>query len=108
MKYNPRFVAAFFASQKIPPFVRELQFHSERKWRFDFAWIEYRVGLEVQGGLFIAGRHSRGAGIAKDMEKFSEAAALGWRILYCQPQDLCTMDMVKLIHRTLKYEKTSC
>ena len=99
MKYKPSIVAAYFAEMKLPPFVREHQFHPDRKWRFDFAFLEERVALEVEGGIFIQGRHSRGAGVAKDIEKYSEAAALGWLIVRCQPKDLCTLQTANLLKR---------
>lgn len=52
-----------------------------RRWRFDRAWREQMVAVEVQGGIWSGGRHARGSGIAKECEKFSTAAAIGWRIL---------------------------
>lgn len=113
MKYNTRVVLAYFKECGLPDCVPEFQFHPERKWRFDFSWpenrVEYRgevdlprpVCLEVEGGLWVGGGHSRGSGRVKDIEKYSEAAAMGWRILYCQPKDLCTQATVNLIKRAL-------
>lgn len=77
--------------------VSEHQFHAERKWRFDFAFLEERVALEVEGGIFIQGRHARGTGIAADIEKYNSAALLGWTVLRVQPKDLCTMDTVRML-----------
>lgn len=37
----------------------------------------------------------------KEWEKLNEAAALGWRVIYCQPDDLCTLATVDLIKRCL-------
>ena len=67
----------------LPEPVRELQFAKSigRRWRFDFAWPEQRVAVEVDGGIFVAGRHSRGAGQLADMEKQAAAVLLGWRVL---------------------------
>ena len=56
-------------------------FHPERKWRFDFAWIEWKLAVEIQGGSFVQGGHNRGAQQAKDYEKQREAVRLGWRVL---------------------------
>ena len=58
--------------------------------------------LEVQGGIFIAGRHTRGAELLKEWEKLNTLASMGWRVLYCQPQDVCTTDMCELIGACLK------
>ena len=59
-----------------------------RKWRFDLAIPDYRIALEIQGGIFIAGRHSRGASLLKEWDKLNCAAAMGWRVIYCQPKDV--------------------
>lgn len=60
---------------------REHKFHEKRKWRFDFAWPDIKFAVEVEGGIHIQGRHTRGAGYEKDIEKYAEAFALGWRVL---------------------------
>lgn len=59
----------------------EYRFHGERKWRFDLAWVKDKIALEVEGGVWIRGRHSRGAGMEADMEKYNEAQLLGWTVL---------------------------
>jgi hypothetical protein len=89
----------------LPRPVAEFRFNATRKWRFDWAWPHgrhgARVALEVQGGLFIAGRHSRGAALLKEHEKLNEAAADGWRILYVTPQTLESATTFDLIRRAL-------
>ena len=40
----------------------ELLFHPKRKWRFDYAWEEQKLALEVHGGIHSGGRHTRGRG----------------------------------------------
>jgi hypothetical protein len=104
MKYQPRIVVAFFKSEGIPEPVLEHKFHETRKWRFDFSWPIFKVALEVEGGLWIAGGHSRGSGRVKDIEKYNEAACLNWRILYCQPKEICTIEMACKIKRSLMAE----
>lgn len=107
MKYKTEIVLAYFKECGLPQPHTELKFHVERKWRFDFAWWDNQhdprrwVALEIEGGVWSGGRHTRGSGFAKDMEKYNEAAALGWRIIRVQPKDLCTLDTVKLIKRCL-------
>lgn len=61
--------------------VQQHAFHPSRKYRFDFAWPAMKVALEVDGGTFSGGRHTRGAGYAADCEKLNEATILGWRVL---------------------------
>lgn len=82
----------------------EHRFHPTRKWRFDYAWEDHRVALEVEGGVWVGGRHTSGAGFVKDMEKYNEAACLGWRIIRCQPRELCTSKTVDNIKRALQWQ----
>jgi very-short-patch-repair endonuclease len=65
----------------VPEPVREHRFHDSRRWRFDFAWPEHRLAVEVEGGTYVGGRHTRPAGFAADCAKYNTAAALGWRVL---------------------------
>lgn len=61
---------------------QELKFHPTRKWRFDFAWLDVKLAVELQGGLYHPrGRHSRGKGQEGDYEKLNEAQRLGWVVL---------------------------
>jgi len=72
---------------------QQYRFHPERKWRFDFAFPDELVAVELDGGIFaaengqVAGKHARGAGRLKDYEKRNAAAELGWLVLcYGPPQ----------------------
>jgi hypothetical protein len=101
MKYNPKIVIAFFVQCGLPKPEIEYRFHPDRKWRFDFAWPEQRVYLEVQGGIWISGGHSRGAGMKRDWEKFNAATVLGWRPIFVEPKLLATQDLVGIIGTAL-------
>jgi len=59
---------------------REYRFHPTRRWRFDFAWPEVKLALEVDGSVYSNGRHNRGKGYENDCEKMAEAINLGWRV----------------------------
>jgi hypothetical protein len=65
----------------VPPFVVEHRFDSGRKWRLDFAWPELLVAIEVEGGTWTEGRHTRGGGFEADCVKYSEAAIQGWLVI---------------------------
>lgn len=69
----------------LPEPVAEHRFAPPRKWRFDYCWLDRKLALEVQGGLFVEGRHSRGAALLKEHEKLNAAAALGWRVTFTTP-----------------------
>ena len=58
---------------------REFRFHDKRRWRFDLAWPDYKVAVEIDGGQFkkFGGRHARDS----DREKMNNAVILGWSVL---------------------------
>lgn len=60
---------------------REHRFHTRRRWRFDFAWPELRLAVEVEGGTWSTSRHTSGQGFADDCEKYNAAAIAGWCVL---------------------------
>lgn len=59
----------------------EFRFHPSRKWRFDRAWPELRLAVEIDGGTWNGGRHTRPAGYAEDCDKLNTAALMGWTVL---------------------------
>lgn len=61
--------------------VRQHRFATEADWTFDFAWLSVRVAVEVHGGEWANGRHTRGAGFVEDCRKARAAARLGWLLL---------------------------
>ena len=60
---------------------RQYRFHAERRWLLDFAFPRRKVSVEVEGGIWTGGRHTRGAGFEGDCEKQNEAVTMGWRYL---------------------------
>lgn len=101
MRYSPNIVLAYFQQCGLPPCVAEHKFHPTRKWRFDFAWVDAQVALEVDGGVWTRGAHGRGSGIVRDIEKGNAAVMLGWRVLRVQPRELCMAETVEMIRTTL-------
>jgi very-short-patch-repair endonuclease len=81
----------------LPLPVTEHVFHPTRKWRFDYAWTDSKVALEIEGGVWSGGRHTSSKGFIGDMSKYNEAACLGWRILRIQPKALLTLATVQLV-----------
>jgi len=78
-----------------PEPVLEFKFHPKRQWKFDIAWPNYKVALEVEGGIFKMrdeggnlrqGAHGSVTGILRDIEKYNAAAALGWVVLRALPK----------------------
>ena len=68
-------------AQGVKGYECEYRFYPTRSWRFDFAWPERRLAVEVEGGTWSQGRHTRGRGFAADCAKYNAAALLGWRVL---------------------------
>lgn len=66
----------------------ERLFHPKRKWRFDYAWEEQKLALEVHGGIHSGGRHTRGRGFVEDRAKMNEATLLGWTVLEVTPEHI--------------------
>jgi len=60
--------------------IREYRFNEIRRWRFDCAEPVARVAVEIDGGTWVAGRHTRGAGFERDCEKLNAAVADGWAV----------------------------
>lgn len=94
----------FCVRMGLPRPVAEFRFHPARKWRADFCWPEYRVTLEIEGAVWTNGGHSRGSGKVRDHEKFNACAALGYRVLYCQPSTLMTANTVQTIRSAINYQ----
>ena len=66
-----------------PEWVREYRFAPPRRWRFDFAWPDLKVAVEIEGGIHIRGRgsHTSVARYTADCEKYNAATMAGWRVL---------------------------
>lgn len=65
-----------------PGCVGEHRFHPVRKWRFDFAWPEQKVAVEIDGGTALRlPSHTSIKGMERDREKSNQAALMGWTVL---------------------------
>ena len=62
-------------------FEREFRFDPERRWRFDVALPPQLIAVEIEGGIWSGGRHTRPRGYLADLEKYNRAAELHWRVL---------------------------
>jgi len=79
---------------------RQYRFHPERKWKIDFAWPQCTVydfdgepepkhiALEVNGGTYSHGSHSRGPRQRGDYEKWSELSLMGWTLILVDCKDV--------------------
>ena len=95
------------------PYEREFRFAPPRRWRADFylwpwAFVETdfppRILVEIDGGGYVAGRHSRGKGMEDDAEKQSAAAILGYRVIRATPKQVENGTALSWIRQALGME----
>ena len=87
---NEKIFYATLLGMRLPIPESEFRFHPTRKFRFDFAWPDHKLGLEIDGGVWTGGRHTRPKGFIRDQEKTNLAAVEGWQVLRVTPQDFDT------------------
>ena len=74
--------------------IEEYKFHPKRRWRIDFYLPEYGLAIELEGGIFTQGRHTRGSGFIGDIEKYNEITAAG-------------LSLIRVTYQTLNKKKHS-
>lgn len=93
-------VSEWCREQGWPLPITEFLFAPPRRWRLDVAWVDLKVAIEFQGGVYSRGRHTRPKGFAADCEKFSTAASMGWRVMpvtYGQLKDGRVLEWTKRV-----------
>ena len=85
-------------------FEREYRFDPERRWRSDFMiYGNPRILVEVHGGHWVGGRHSRGGkSFEKDAEKQNRAVEMGYRVLTYTTNMIHSGSAIDQIVRMLK------
>lgn len=98
---NLSLLLALLSAEGLPAPIVQHHFHATRNWRLDLAWLDARgggVACEVEGGVWIQGRHTRGSGFIADMEKYNELAIAGWmlvRVTYAMIGDGSAVTVIK-------------
>jgi very-short-patch-repair endonuclease len=95
-------LAFHLRAMRLPEPSVEYQFHHVRRWRFDFAWPDRLIAVEIEGGTYASGRHSRGAGFEADCVKYAEAAIAGWRVIRVTTGMVESGQAIALIDRALR------
>ena len=80
-------------------FEQEFYFHPDRKWRADFHLIDKKILVEIEGGIWSGGRHTRSKGYLGDMEKYNAATMMGFQVIRF------STDQVKSGHAIQQIEK---
>ncbi len=85
------------------PCIQRYLFNLPHRHEFDYAFPEYRVAVEVDGGGFVkfGGRHMTDG----DRDKLNAAAAKGWRVLRFSPQQLENdpLKCIEVVKTALEY-----
>jgi len=72
----------------------EVRFAAPRRWRIDVTAARpqgtRKLAIEIDGGVWVQGRHTRGAGVEKDNEKIAHLAIQGWLFLRVTPRQVTT------------------
>jgi very-short-patch-repair endonuclease len=91
-------------AEGLPEPEREFMFAKSigRRWRLDFAYPEKRIGIEVQGGIYVRGAHSRGTGLERDYEKLNAAQMLGWDVYQFSRKMIESGEAIDIIKRVLE------
>ena len=72
-----------------PRLEAQFQFHPTRRWKFDWAHLESRVAIEIQGGTWLhKSRHVSGTGYWGDRIKMNAALRLDWKVFELTSQDI--------------------
>src|SRR6187402_582707 len=64
-----------------PELVKEFRFHPVRMWRADYCHEGSKVLIELEGGIWVNGAHTRGGHYESDCQKYLAAAMLGYAVL---------------------------
>lgn len=88
------------------PHEREFPFAKSlgRKFRLDF-FFPPDVGCEIDGGIWTGGRHTRGAGVLADCEKFALAAGMGIRVVRVTPQHVRNGKALEWVRGAINFKK---
>lgn len=79
-----------------PALEEEHRFHPTRRWRFDYAHLPSKTAIEIEGGAWTRGRHTRPQGFINDCTKYNAAAHLGW-VVFRLPADLVDDENIRPI-----------
>ena len=100
----------------IPDPVREYRFSktTARRWRFDFAWPDLKLAVEIEGlmhygkqedGSAKTGRHQTARGYQGDLDKYNTATIEGWAVLRFSQHHVKTGDAIRTLEQWFTLNK---
>jgi hypothetical protein len=85
---------------------KEVRVTKDRKFRFDYAWPDIRLAVELNGGIWRKGGGAHtGIGHIRDMEKFNLAQEEGWVVLQYTPTGI-NYDQICRVYEDKKVKKS--
>jgi len=82
-----------------------------RRFRYDFCWVQQRVLVECQGGVYsYQPSHASASGIRRDAEKLNIAVSQGWRVYHFTSDMVRSGEAARMIEQELrrKDERKTC
>ena len=103
---NDEFALMLEAEPDFPPFTREaVLFPQRRKFRYDFAFLDHRIAVEVQGGTWVKSGHTTGGGIRRDCAKGNLAQLMGWRCFHFTAKMIDDGTAIKTLREAFEFEE---
>lgn len=88
-------------------FVCEYQFAQKRKFRFDLAIPDLKIGIEYEGVISEKSGHTTIKGFTKDCQKYNLAVSLGWSVYRYTALNLNELQiLIKAIHEIKSGEES--
>ena len=88
-------------------FVCEYQFAQNRKFRFDLAIPDLKIGIEYEGVISDKSGHTTIKGFTKDCQKYNLAVSLGWSVYRYTALNLNELHiLIKAIHEIKSGEES--
>lgn len=91
--------------KKVTGFITEHKFHHTRKWRLDYYIPELKIAIELHGGAYTQGRHTRGKGFTEDREKMNEAQLAGILVLEVTSEQVKNGLAISLVKRAIELRR---
>lgn len=76
-----------------------------RDWRFDFAWPDIMLAVEIEGGIYTNGRHVRPKGFEDDVRKYNRAVLLGWTLIRFTAGMIDSGDALRVLRQAIAYKQ---
>lgn len=94
---------------QLPPVLAQWRFQNSRhpnsasrKHRADFAFPDFKLFVEIDGGVWIKGAHSHPLDILRNMTKGNDAAFLGFTVLHFTPEEVTSGHAIAFTQKVLK------